>query len=195
MVFDVPEPVQRRLDQGEHVEWWGQPRQGLFFRPIDAFLIPFTLLWAGIPTVGFVAALASGNYVAMLPILLFLIPGMYLSWGRFVIDISVRRGLYYAITDSRCLLVGTKWRKVTRTFGRGSVDIELVEHSNGLGTIRFIAGSVFNGRRNPWGDWFTSFEQIPNAAEVYRMARVRPQRDLLERPRHPKPPGIHGVTD
>jgi hypothetical protein len=192
VVVDVPEPVQRRLDLGEQVLWYGQPRQGLFLRPIDAFLIPFSLLWGGLPTGAFVVAAVNGNALPMFPLLLFVIPGMYLIWGRFLVDMSVRRGLFYVVTDTRCVLIGTKWRKVTRTYGRGSTNVELVEHRNGRGTIRFVEGSVFSGRRNPWGDWFTSFEQIPDAPEVYRLARLRPSQDSVDSHahRHSRPPGL-----
>ena len=165
--------MEARLDAGERVEWCGQPRQGVMFRPIDAYLIPFSLVWAGLPTGAFVAAVASGQLSPdLLFLLLFVVLGQYLTWGRFVIDRSVRKGLYYAVTDTRCMIVGTRWRRLTRTYARGRGDYELVEHRNGRGTVRFVTGSWFSGRRSPWGDWFSSFEQIPDATAVYRLVRM-----------------------
>ena len=172
MIAHIPDAVQHRLDPNERVEWCGQPRQGLIFRPIDGFIIPFSLVWAGLPAAAFVAAIAGGQFGAMLPLLLFVVPGIYITFGRFVVDIGVRKGLHYVVTDTRCMIIGTRWRRVTRTFAKGRGDYELVEHSNGLGTIRFVSGSAFTNRRNPFGDWFSSFEQIAEASEVYRLVRA-----------------------
>lgn len=170
MAAAVPYQISDRLDPGEQVEWWGQPRQGLLFRPIDAFLIPFSLLWAGVPTAAFISSLASGNGGPVFFLLVFVVVGQYFTWGRFVIDIQVRRGLFYAVTSDRCVIVGTRWRRVTRTYARGRGDYELVEHTRDRGTIRFIRQSYFSGR-NPWGEWFNSFEQIDDARAVYRLVR------------------------
>lgn len=159
------------------------------FRPIDAFMIPFSLIWAGLPTGAFIAAIATGHAgPQLLFLLLFVIPGQYITWGRFVIDRGIRKGLYYAVTDTRCMIVGTRWRRVTRTYARGRGDYELVEHRNGLGTVRFVQGSWSTGRRNPWGDWFSSFEQIPDAPAVYRLVRTAASTDHT---RPTPPPHIH----
>lgn len=37
--------LRRMLLAGERVLWEGQPYTGLILRPIEAFLIPFSLLW------------------------------------------------------------------------------------------------------------------------------------------------------
>lgn len=145
----------------------------MVLRPFDAFLIPFSLIWAGVPTAVFIANIASGKFGASsLFFLVFVIPGQYITWGRFVVDRGVRKGMYYAVTDTRCMIVGTRWRRITRTYARGRGDYELVEHRNGRGTIRFVTGSWTASRRNPWGEWFSSFEQIPDAPAVYRLVRT-----------------------
>lgn len=50
MTIDSIEPAdvfQNRLSRDEQLLWVGQPRQGMFLRPIDGMLIPFSLLWGG----------------------------------------------------------------------------------------------------------------------------------------------------
>jgi hypothetical protein len=44
---EVKYDVQRKLLPGERVLWEGRPSTGLILRPIEAFLIPFSLLWFG----------------------------------------------------------------------------------------------------------------------------------------------------
>ncbi len=154
------------------MEWWGQPRQGFYLRPFDAFIIPFSLMWAGIPTAAFVGGLLSGSAgPGLLFLLLFVIPGQYITWGRFVVDIQVRRGIFYVVTDRRSLIVGTRWVRRSRSFPRGSTEVELSEHRGGRGTIRFGDSGFAGGRRNPWGEWFGCFDQITEAPAVFRMVR------------------------
>lgn len=180
MTVVVPDPVARRLDDGEVVQWRGQPRQGFLLRGQDAFLVPFSLLWAGIPTAAFVGAAVSGSFTpGLLFLLVFVAVGQYVTWGRFVIDRIVRGGLFYVVTDRRALIVSTRFRSVTRSYGRGG-DFELIDHRNGRGTIRFLTGSVFTARRNPWGDWYSSFEQIDDADHVFRLVRAVDPGDVAE---------------
>jgi len=43
--------LERELGVGEQVLWSGQPKRGLRLRAADAFLIPFSLRWAGFAVV------------------------------------------------------------------------------------------------------------------------------------------------
>ena len=46
-IVAAPRMITDRLEPGEHLTWWSQPRQGIFLRRMDALMIPFSLLWAG----------------------------------------------------------------------------------------------------------------------------------------------------
>ncbi len=36
LLSDLPPAIEVRLQDGETIEWWGRPRQGVFVRQIDA---------------------------------------------------------------------------------------------------------------------------------------------------------------
>ena len=37
---------QTDLDSDEQIQWAGRPRQGVFLKPSDALIIPFSIMWA-----------------------------------------------------------------------------------------------------------------------------------------------------
>src|SRR5438046_585524 len=39
--------IQGQLASGERLLWSGRPVEGIVFRPSDAFMIPFSLMWGG----------------------------------------------------------------------------------------------------------------------------------------------------
>jgi hypothetical protein len=43
----MDDDLRRNLLPGEKVLWEGEPYKGVVLRPIEAFLIPFSLLWGG----------------------------------------------------------------------------------------------------------------------------------------------------
>jgi hypothetical protein len=171
--------LRRTLLAGERVLWEGQPYTGLILRPIEAFLIPFSLLWGGFAlfwnTSVWMSDQNSSDLTFKLFGLPFLIVGLYITFGRFLIDAVLRKNLRYAVTDRRILIYKN---------GRGSTiksvdiqrlpSIDLSEHSDGTGTIRFGAAmSLFNGQN--FGIWQPAFDatpqfiRIPNVRFVYEL--------------------------
>jgi hypothetical protein len=47
MIGDTREQVARELVPHEQLLWFGRPRQGFVLRTADAYMIPFSLMWAG----------------------------------------------------------------------------------------------------------------------------------------------------
>ena len=58
---DIQHELRPELGPGERLLWSGRPRQGVVFRAIDLFLIPFILIWAGIPTAAAIGFIRSGK--------------------------------------------------------------------------------------------------------------------------------------
>ena len=150
-----------RLLPGERIAWSGQPQQGLLLTGRDIFLIPFSLMWCGFAifwtfTVSS-ASVSVANRAAevngaggffILWGLMFVAIGLYFVAGRFIVDAWVRRGLHYAVTDQRILIArGAPFARFTVLSMAKLPEIDLNEHANGRGTIRFGQPVAMRGNR------------------------------------------------
>src|SRR5262245_45632961 len=103
---DAEHELSTFLDRGERLLWSGQPGAGIRVRSGDAFMIPFSLVWAGGCVYWAYNAFQNGqstfNRIWILPFLVF---GVYLVFGRFISDAQRRAGTFYGVTDRRVLMV------------------------------------------------------------------------------------------
>ena len=172
------------LDPGERVLWAGQPRQGIFFRSSDVFIIPFSLLWGGFAifweTMVLTQTRHGKNAPAPVRIIFplwgipFVLLGLYLIFGRFFVDSWRRRRTWYGVTDRRALIVRTgPGRSVTSFDLRTIGQVIYQEHADGTGTLMF--GGVVTVSRNRGfnlsGALPNAFDHTPDAAEAYRVVR------------------------
>lgn len=171
--------LRQTLLTDERVLWEGEPYKGMILRPIEAFLIPFSLLWAGFAVFWNIGVWFTDSHGSDLPFKLFglpfLIAGLYITFGRFLLDMRIRSHLHYAVTDRRILIY-----RQGRNAKSKSVDIkrlpsiELDERSDGYGTIRFGAAmSLLSGQN--FGIWQPTFDatpqflRIPSVRSVYQL--------------------------
>ncbi len=170
-MIDTAKP---QLLPGERVVWEGQPYTGSIFRPIEVFLIPFSLLWGGFALFWNVSAWTTADLSFNLFGLPFLIAGLYITFGRFLIDISLRKNLAYFVTNKRILVERRSSGSNTKSLDIKRLPaLELDERSDGSGTIRFgSSGGWFTG--NNFGIWQPTFDptpqfiRIPNVRSVYQ---------------------------
>lgn len=166
----------QQLLPGERVVWHGHPPIGLNLRPIEFFLIPFSLLWGGF------AFFWNGLvWVKGAPILFnlfglpFLVLGLYMIFGRFFVDAYIRRTMQYFVTDRRILILRSGWMGATKSMDiRRLPALELDERPDGCGTIRFSeqSGWMAGGGLAIWQPTLNSsrqFTRIPNARSVYEL--------------------------
>lgn len=174
-----PSPVTLELAAGEKLLWSGRPKQGIVFRASDAFLIPFSLLWAGFAVFWEFSVVTSGGPVFFtlwgLP---FLVVGAYFTIGRFFVDAYIRANTYYGLTNERAILIsGLLNRQVKSINARTMSDVTLIQQSDGSGTITF-------GSMPPYMNWHQGmawpgmsqtmppqFEMIGDARQVYQSIR------------------------
>lgn len=173
--------LKRMLLSGERVLWEGKPYAGLLLRPIEVFLIPFSLLWGGFAMFWNVGVGTAANNVADLPFKLFglpfLIVGLYVIFGRFLIDMRMRRNLEYVVTDRRILILKQGGNATSKSVDiKRLAAVELDERPDGSGTIRFGAAmSLLDGRN--FGLWQPTFDptpqfiRIPNVRAVYELVQ------------------------
>lgn len=190
MLRDPQTEITRELDPGERILWAGQPRGGIIFRAADIFLIPFGLLWLGFSIVWFVlATFGAGDAAAsedgLAPIIIFslfdlpfILVGLYLVFGRFWVDKKQREKTYYGVTGERVIIVSGLFSRSVKSLNlRTLSDITLTEKSDGAGSITFGSSHPFAPMMQGMNWWpgmnmmGPSFDQIPNAKEVYRLIR------------------------
>lgn len=103
--------------------------------------------------------------------------GLYIVFGRFLVDARVRARTVYGVSNERILIVGGLFSRQTRSLPlRTLSDISLTERADGSGTITFGSQPRWPGRL-PSG-WPTAgqtsapaFEMIERAREVHEIIR------------------------
>jgi hypothetical protein len=160
----------------EELLWTGRPPAGIRLRRADIYLIPFSLMWAGLAILWESAALIGhAPWFFRLWGIPFVVVGLYISVGRFFWD-SYRRGkTWYGLTaDSALILIEGSRRSLQRLYLPSVSSIGLDLSANGTGTIsfgdvpaRWFAGEGWNGWSG--GPLVPSFEGIPDAQQVYEL--------------------------
>jgi hypothetical protein len=145
---DANYEISQRLESGERLLWAGIPRQGIVFRPADWFLVPFSLMWGGFAIFWEASVLVGGAGIFFniwgIP---FVLIGLYLIAGRFVVDRYTRAHTTYGVTDRRIVIVsGSSGRRLKSLSLRTLTDVALDERADGAGTITF-------GATQPWAAW------------------------------------------
>jgi hypothetical protein len=176
-----------RLLDREEIIWSGRPATGLLFTGQDIFLIPFSLLWGGIVLFGAFATLTQTKEQPGFPAL-FLIPfvliGIYLIVGRFIVDAWLRTSTRYALTNKRILILrAAPFGKFTALNLDRLPEMSLSESANGRGTLRFgPQAQWWSGRGNNFSGWSPSLDPTPqfiaieNARSVFDQIQRATQR-------------------
>ncbi len=171
-----------RLLDGESVLWTSRPKQGLMFTERDRKLIPFSLLWGG-GSIFWEAMAVRWKAPAIFPIwgVPFVLTGLYLIVGRFLLDAWVRRGMTYAITNRRVLIERSgPFAKFIAVSINRLPNVTLTESADGRGTIRF-GEQATPLRGNGATTWTPSLDPTPQFLDIPDVRRVF---DLVQRLMH-----------
>jgi hypothetical protein len=113
----------------------------------------------------------------------FILAGLYFLVGRFLVDAWARRGMTYAVTDRRILILRTAptFRFTAMTFDQLPA-INLSERGDGRGTIRFGPEQPVWSNGN-YSGWSPAFDPVPQfiAIEDARKVFERIQTELAGR--------------
>ena len=171
--------LERELGAGETLLWSGQPKQGLLLRPSDAVFIPFSLLWGGFALFWESGVLSGGApFFFVLWGIPFVLVGVYIVVGRFFVDAYIRSKTSYGVTNERVLIIAGLFSRTVKTLPLQTLgELSLEQRADGSGTITF-------GASIPFASWYRgfawpgmdqrlppSFEQIPEAKQVYDLIR------------------------
>ena len=169
---DLTSPVERELSSGEKLLWSGQPRAGIRLRGSDAFAIPFSILWCGFAIFWESMVVRKGAPVfMMLWGIPFVLVGLYIVFGRFIMDAKNRAKTFYGVTNARVIIItGLFSREVKSLNLRTLTDVSLSERSDGSGTITF--GPLYPmGRWMPAGSWPGAGRYAPPAFGMVEQAK------------------------
>lgn len=93
------------LRSGERLLWAGVPDPDVTFTPRDAFLVPFSLLWAGFSIFWELSAWSAGPVFFRIWGVPFVAIGLYIVFGRFIYKRRAKRRTAYGITADRAIVV------------------------------------------------------------------------------------------
>lgn len=174
------------LAPGERIIWQGQPKQGFRLAPQDLFAVPFAAFWLFIVSMMFVFA-ASGDAkqvdpLAYLIMPIFLLIGVYMLIGRFLVDRMARRKTHYFLTTERAVIEAGLFRPSRRSVSLAAVpEIRLRGRRSGRGTVQFGSPSMFGMMPPSWpgASQFLppAFDDVDEAQRIYDLATTT-QREL-----------------
>ena len=92
----------------------------------------------------------------------FVLVGIYLIFGRFLLDAWVRGGTRYAVTNRRVLISrGRPYQTLIAVGLERLPEASISEGSGGRGTIRFGQASPVFGRATGFSAWTPSLDPVP----------------------------------
>jgi hypothetical protein len=169
------DPFVERLLKSEKILWSGRPRQGIVLRLHDVFLIPFSLIWGGFAIFWETTVLQSkAPSLFALVGLPFVLVGLFLIFGRFLLDAWLRTKLVYALTNQRVLIARAGPWSIFNALNLDRLpETSLSEGSNGRGTIRFGQQGLFSARGGAgFGIGITALDSTPQFLDIEDARRV-----------------------
>jgi hypothetical protein len=171
MDASTPSRLAAALGRERAFRWTGSPATGVLFRTSDLYIVPFTFVWAGFTFYWEFLTVSRGGFsFASLWGAAFVLMGLYITAGRFVVDCYQRAHTAYAVDDRAAYIVRDGLWPCTITVPAAALaPIELRRRSDGSGTIIFgprPAGRAGASVWNPAGD--TAFQAVRRVDDAYR---------------------------
>lgn len=136
------------LLDNEEILWTGKPNYKKLFEKSDIFLVPFSIIWLLIAIIFELIALIGtkeGGIIDMIfPIVggMFILVGLYYSFGRFIYKYNKKKKTYYVVTNDRILTIRKgKKRIISTKFIKDISEISKVNDKREMGTIVFDQNS------------------------------------------------------
>jgi uncharacterized membrane protein YfcA len=108
----------------------------------------------------------------------FVLVGLYMIFGRFIVDARRRARTFYGVTDERIVIVSGLFSEKVKSLNLQTLsDLSMSQRRDGTGTVTFGATHPFAGflAGTSWpgaGSYAApSFELLSDVAEVYKIIR------------------------
>lgn len=174
MDYTLTSQFQEYLERRERLIWVGQPQKGLVFRPVDKFIIPFSLLWCGIVAAWIVSVTNQGASLSFKILAVpFVVVGLIITFGRFIIDAKMRANTFYGLTNERIIIKSGIKKKSIKTINISpSSNIEYYEKADGSGSIIINAINITANQKDgtdrlPGLNMAPTIELIQDVRTVY----------------------------
>ena len=103
------EELQPYLRPQERLLWAGRPDPEVIFTPADAFIVPFSLMWGGFALFWELSVLhTDAPFFFRLWGIPFVLIGLYMIFGRFIVKRRQKERTVYAVTDQRAMTLINK---------------------------------------------------------------------------------------
>lgn len=168
--------IQSYFMPGEKILWSGRPARGFRLTLWDIGLIPFSLFWGGFAIFweSGVMSMPGAPVFMRLWGIPFVLIGLYLIAGRFVVDAAARARTEYVLTDRRVIIRRSGFLpnfSTTQLELLPSVTLE--EGRGGTGTIKFgMSSGQRYGRADIWTPGLSKEPQllgIDGVRQVYNL--------------------------
>jgi hypothetical protein len=190
------DPFEQYLDPGERILWRRHPSREIIFRKRDIVLIPGSILYLSLglglwsfEARGMTKYEAEFVYGWFLPTFVLMTAFfLYVTVGRFIVDIYRRMRTEYAVTNTRAMILdGWFARTLDWRWLKPDLHIEfdpmlhmagdLTVKKGNRGSLEFGLDDKNTFFKSTWSFWIGPghpfmFEQIRNSAEVYRLVRT-----------------------
>ena len=173
----------------ERIIWQGQPTQGIRFGAQDIFAVPFAAFWVlmvlAIFLLGATGELREVDSLAYIILPIFLLFGLHMLIGRFLVDRAARRRTHYYLTNQRAIIESGLFLQSRRSVSLAALpEIHFRSGRKGRGTIQFGPSGMFGMMPPSWpgASQFLppAFNDIDGAESVYKRA-LAAQRDAQVR--------------
>lgn len=126
------------LQRDEKIHWAGSSENPPLFILQDILLVPFSIFWAGFSLYWEASVLSThADIFLALAGIPFILMGLYLTFGRFVVRDMLLRSTFYAVTNRRVVVV-TLWpKKRVQSLPLDVLRVSLTLKKNGVGDLIF----------------------------------------------------------
>lgn len=146
----------------ERVLWKGKPEKGITFAPHELATIPFGIFFTAFAVFWISMALPAGVFALFgVP---FVLVGLYLAGGRFIVSEIMKRKTAYVITNKA--IIRKRGNRVNVWYRENLMNMQVFSHKNGTTSFMFsLVPMHYSGRTNINNNMF-SIENVRDAKDV-----------------------------
>ena len=137
------------ITAGEQILWKGTPGKGHLFLPSDLFMIPFSIFWCGFAFFWEFTAITMGApFFFALFGLPFIGVGLYITIGRFIWKIYIRKRTTYVITNRK--IIRKQGSRIDTLEKSAIMTTDIRPYEGGYGTIMLNSTTYYSYRRHSY---------------------------------------------